>query len=230
MRSAVHHASASVAGAFLAVEDRLHAFAVRHAFVLLRIAFGFVFFLFGFLKFFPGLSPAQNLAQQTTSLLFFDLVPPGAGLVVVAVMECAVGLCLLLGRYLRPAVWLLAATMVGILSPLVLLTGQLFSGPHHLPNLLGQYILKDVVLAAGVLVLAAHARGGRVVVPEMPLPAERAHRTAVAARHRSAVATRTPEELRRPGAFGEATPAAGRPGGRPGALGVATRRPATGPR
>lgn len=230
MRSAMHHASASVAGRVLAVEDHLHAFAVRHGFVLLRTAFGFVFFLFGFLKFFPGLSPAQDIAEQTTGMLFFHLVPSGTGLIVVAVMECSVGLCLLFGRYLRQAVWLLAATMVGILSPLVLLTGQLFSGPHHLPNLLGQYILKDVILAAGVLVLAAHTRGGRVVVPETPVPEERAHRTAVAAWHRSAVRTRTARDLRRPGAFGEATPAVARATARPGVLGVATRRPATGSR
>jgi uncharacterized membrane protein YphA (DoxX/SURF4 family) len=224
----MHHVSGLVSGRFLALEDRLHDFAVRNGFVLLRIAFGFVFFLFGFLKFFPGLSPAQDIAQQTTGMLFFHLVPSGAGLVLVAVMECSVGLCLLTGRYLRQAVWLLAATMVGILSPLVLLTGQLFTGPHGLPNLLGQYILKDFILAAGVLVMAAHTRGGRIVVPEAPDPEERAHRTAVAARHRSAAATRTLRDQRRPGSFGEVVPPRNRPGVlRPGVLTAATiRRPA----
>lgn len=203
MRPTMHAVSALASERFLAVEDHLHAFAVRRGFTLLRTAFGFVFLLFGGLKFFPGLSPAQDIAQQTTGILFLHLVPSGTGLLLVAVMECTVGLCLLTGRYLRQAVWLLAATMVGILSPLVLLSGQLFDGPHHLPNLLGQYILKDVILAAGVLVMAAHTRGGRIVVPEAPDPEERLHRTAVAARHRSRVPTRTPRDERRPGAFGE---------------------------
>ncbi|MDO9409917.1 DoxX family membrane protein [Patulibacter sp.] len=199
----MHAVSAFASERFLLVEDRLHDFAVRHGFTLLRTAFGFVFFLFGFLKFFPGLSPAQDIAEQTTGILFLHLVPPQTGLLVVAVMECTVGLCLLTGRYLRQAVWLLAGTMIGILSPLVLLTGQLFTGPHGLPNLLGQYILKDVILAAGVLVMAAHTRGGKIAVPEAPDPAERLHRTAVAARHRTVVPTRAPDGLRRPGSFGE---------------------------
>jgi putative oxidoreductase len=51
------------------------------------------------------------------------------------------------------AIWALA-----ILSPVVLMPGQLFSGPDHAPTLMGQYVLKDVILLAGCLVVAAQVR------------------------------------------------------------------------
>jgi hypothetical protein len=69
-----------------------------------------------------------------------------------------VGLLMISGKAMRFALWLLAFEMFAILSPIVLLPGELFSGPHHLPNLLGQYILKDFVLLGAVLVLFAMQR------------------------------------------------------------------------
>jgi len=43
--------------------------------LLLLLSVGIVFFWFGILKFFPGLSPAQDLAIRTIDLLSFGLVP-----------------------------------------------------------------------------------------------------------------------------------------------------------
>jgi uncharacterized membrane protein YphA (DoxX/SURF4 family) len=151
----------------LRVETAVHDFSVRNSVVLLRIALGFVFVVFGVLKFFPGLSPAQQIAEQTTRVLTLGLVPVSGLLVVVAFVEVLAGLLLIHGRHMRAVVWLLLFEMVAILSPLVTLPGELFDGPHHLPSLLGQYILKDVVLLAGVLVLAAHTKDGRIVVPAL---------------------------------------------------------------
>lgn len=135
---------------------------VRHSVTYLRVALGLVFVLFGTLKFFPGLSPAQAIAEQTTGILTFHLVPAGVLIELVAVVEVLAGILLVSGRYMRAVVALLLFEMVGILSPIVLLPGELFNGPHHLPSLLGQYILKDFVLVGAVLVLAAHTRGARI--------------------------------------------------------------------
>ncbi len=41
------------------------------------MSLGLVFLWFGFLKFFPGLSPAQDLAARTVDKLTFGLVQPG---------------------------------------------------------------------------------------------------------------------------------------------------------
>ncbi|WP_051470902.1 DoxX family protein [Patulibacter minatonensis] len=148
------------------VETAVHDFSVRRSVLMLRISLGFVFIVFGVLKFFPGLSPAQQIAEQTTAVLTFHLVPVSGLLFVVAFVEVLAGILLIQGRYMRAVVWLLLFEMVAILSPLVTLPGELFNGPHHLPSLLGQYILKDVVLFSGVLVLAAHTRRGSIVVPQ----------------------------------------------------------------
>lgn len=145
-----------------AIEAVCHRFLVAHSIAMLRISLGVVFLAFGVLKFFPGVSPAQNLVEQTTHLLTFGLLPAAAALVLVAAMECAIGLCLVTGRLMRPAIYLLGAQLIGILSPLILLTGRLFDGPHGAPTLEGQYVLKDIILVAATLVLAASVTGGRL--------------------------------------------------------------------
>ena len=126
---------------------------LRASIDLLRISVGLVFILFGMLKFVPGLSPAEELATQTMSRLTFGLMPDGLSLVVVAALETTIGLCLLTGRHLRLGLVLLGMAMVGVLSPLVLFTGQLFAGPYYAPTLEAQYVIKDVILlAAGVVI------------------------------------------------------------------------------
>jgi putative oxidoreductase len=153
--------------AFEQVEEKLHGALVRHSIKALRITVGAVFLGFGALKFFPGVSPAQDLSIKTIELLTFGLVPWRAGLVAIATLECFIGICLLANRWMRLAVWLLAIEFVGILAPLVLLPGRLFSGPHDAPTLEGQYVLKDIILvAAGMAIAAGTFRGGRLVRDE----------------------------------------------------------------
>lgn len=128
---------------------------------LLRLSVGLVFLGFGLLKFFPGLSPAEELVERTVGELTFGMVPDRVGLMLVAAMESAIGLCLLTKRYLRVGLALLGLAMVGILSPLVLLPEELFRGHAFAPTLAGQYVLKDIVLLAAGLVIAARALGAR---------------------------------------------------------------------
>jgi putative oxidoreductase len=145
-----------------AIEAVCHRWLVAHSIAILRVSLGAVFLGFGVLKFFPGVSPAQNLVESTTHLLMLGLIPGGVALVIVATMECIIGLCLVTGRAMRGAVYLLGAQLIGILSPLVLLTSRLFHGPHGAPTLEGQYVLKDVIIVGAALVLAATIGGGRL--------------------------------------------------------------------
>jgi uncharacterized membrane protein YkgB len=71
-----------------------------------------------------------------------------------ALMECFIGLTLVTGRFLRTGLLVLGMALVGIMSPLALFFGDLFPGA---PTLEAQYVLKDVVLAAAGLVIAAKA-------------------------------------------------------------------------
>lgn len=149
---------------FLHLENQIHHQLVAHSIAGLRIAVGLIFLGFGVLKFFPGVSPAQELTEATTHILFLGLVPGGVAVVMIATLECLIGICLLANRGMRLAVWLLAIEFVGILSPLFLLPARLFAGPHHAPTLEGQYVLKDIILVAAALVIAAGSfRGGRLV-------------------------------------------------------------------
>ncbi len=142
------------------VEATVHRFLLAYSITCLRLSLGIVFLAFGALKLFPGVSPAQNLVETTTHILTFGLVPGPVALAGVAVLECVIGLCLLSSRTVRLAICLLGIQLVGILSPLVLLTGRLFSGPHNAPTLEGQYVIKDIVLVGATLVLAAVTLGG----------------------------------------------------------------------
>jgi len=152
---------------FVDLENAIHRQLVHHSTTLLRVSVGAVFFGFGLLKYFPGTSPAEDLTLKTTELLTFGLVPGSVALVGVATLECFIGLCLLTGRLMRLAVWLLVLQLVGILSPVVLLPERLFGGPGYAPTLEGQYVLKDIILATAAMVIAAVSfRGGRIVRDE----------------------------------------------------------------
>ena len=144
-------------------ETRLTKWLVAHSLAVLRVSLGAVFLGFGLLKFFPGLSPAQELATHATDILSFGLLPAGVSIVMVAALECTIGLSLISGRFLRFTLLLLGFQMVGAMSPLLMFPGELFSGPYHAPTLEAQYILKDVVLISVGLVLGATLHGGRIV-------------------------------------------------------------------
>jgi uncharacterized membrane protein YphA (DoxX/SURF4 family) len=73
-----------VYGLFSQADVRLTSWMAEYGVVVLRISLGIVFFWFGVLKFFPGLSPAQDLAMRTIGLLTFGLVPPQVSIPVLA--------------------------------------------------------------------------------------------------------------------------------------------------
>jgi uncharacterized membrane protein YphA (DoxX/SURF4 family) len=126
------------------------------------VAEGAIFPGVGILKFFPRVSPAQNLSTATLSGLTVGLVPPRVGIILIASLESFIGVCLITGRKLRLTIWLLCIELVGILSPLVLLPGRLFT-PDHAPNIVGQYVLKDLILTAAVVVFISALRDGKLV-------------------------------------------------------------------
>jgi uncharacterized membrane protein YphA (DoxX/SURF4 family) len=146
-----------------AVDVRITRWMARHGVPLLRISLGVVFFWFGVLKFFPGYSPAQELAARTIQVLSFGTVGPAVSIPVLALWECVIGLGLLSGRFMRVTLLLLAAQMAGTLTPLVLFPGEVFTRIPYAPTLEGQYIIKNAVLISAALVLGATVRGGGLV-------------------------------------------------------------------
>jgi putative oxidoreductase len=141
------------------LDAAVHRWLLAHSIALLRIAVGLVFLIFGVLKFFPDVSPAEELTIKTTDALSFDLIPGHVAIVLIASLECIIGLLLITGRFLRVAIYLLAGQLIGILAPLVLFTGRLFDGPHNAPTLEGQYVIKDIILVAAGFVVASKLPG-----------------------------------------------------------------------
>jgi uncharacterized membrane protein YphA (DoxX/SURF4 family) len=141
------------------LDTAIHRWLLAHSIQLLRMVVGLVVLIFGVLKYFPGVSPAEGLTVKTTDALTFGLLPGDIAIVLIASLECAIGLLLITGRWLRVAIYLLAGQLVGILAPLALFTGRLFAGPHHAPTLEGQYVIKDFILVAAGFVVASTLPG-----------------------------------------------------------------------
>jgi len=138
------------------------AYMARYGITLLRISVGVVFLWFGFLKFFPGLSPAEGLAIKTMEVLSFGMVRPRVALIILAAWECAVGLGLILAIFLRTTLLLLWLQMAGTISPMLLFPEEVFSHFPYALTLEGQYIIKNLVLASAGVVVGATVRGGRL--------------------------------------------------------------------
>ena len=139
---------------------RLATWLARYSVDILRVSLGLVFLGFAVLKYFPGVSPAEDLAVRTVETLSLGMLSGYAALVATAIVETVIGLTLITGKFLRVGLFVLGGAMVGILSPLVLFFGDLFPGA---PTLEAQYVLKDIVLVAAALVVTARALGARLV-------------------------------------------------------------------
>lgn len=135
----------------------------RYGVLILRISVGIVFFWFGILKFFPNLSPAQDLAGRTIEVLSFGLVQPAISLPVLAAWEVLIGLGLISGLFMRATLLLLAMQMMGTLTPMLLFPNETWQVFPISPTLEGQYIIKNLVLISAGIVIGATVRGGRLV-------------------------------------------------------------------
>ena len=148
---------------FQRIDVQITNWMARYGVLLLRISLGVVFLWFGVLKFFPNLSPAQDLATRPISTLTFGIVQPEVSLPVLAAWECLIGLGLITGKYLRATLLLLWVQMLGTITPLFLFPNEAFLRFPYAPTLEGQYIIKNIVLVSAGIVIGATVRGGSVI-------------------------------------------------------------------
>ncbi len=139
------------------IDKRITFWMARYGLAIMRIGLGIVFFWFGALKLFPGLSPAEELVRNTTYFVNPDWFIP-----VLALWEMAIGLGLMLGRFLRLTLLLLFLQMPGTALPLVVLPEAVWTQFPYGLTLEGQYIIKNLVLIGAGLVLGGTVRGGRL--------------------------------------------------------------------
>jgi len=157
--------------AFDPIDARITAALARLGVPVLRVGLGLVFLWFGVLKFFPGLSPAQDLAARTIERLTLGIVTAQVALPILATWETLIGVGLISGRFLRATLFLLAVQMLGTITPLFLFPTEAFTAFPYAPTLEGQYIIKNVVLIGAAMVVGATVRGGGLVAePGDPEP------------------------------------------------------------
>jgi uncharacterized membrane protein YphA (DoxX/SURF4 family) len=83
--------------------------------------------------------------------------------VALAILEIAIGVGLILGRFLRLTLLLLFGQMAGTLTPIFLLPDKIWTDFPLGLTLEGQYIMKNAVLISAGFVIGATVRGGRLV-------------------------------------------------------------------
>lgn len=139
------------------IESRITQWMAHHAIWGSRVALGVVFFWFGALKLFPGLSPAEELAGCTLRTLSGGVLEPDLSVPLLGGWECLIGAGFLVGA-LRLAVAGLFLHMTGTVLPMFLFPDQVFA---HVPFVLtfeGQYIVKNLVLISAGLAVGASMR------------------------------------------------------------------------
>ena len=153
---------------FRLLDEHLTKWMADHSILFLRIALGIVFFWFGFLKFFPNLSSAENLAARTIHNLTGGLIESHTSIIILAIWECLIGLGLVSGKFMRITLALLFLQMPGTILPLFFFPEETFLHFPYSPTLEGQYIIKNLVLIAAGIAIGATVRGGAVVAdPEI---------------------------------------------------------------
>ena len=121
--------------------------------LLLRISIGIVFVWFGLLKFFPGYSPAEDLAANTINKLTIDFISSPLNKILLAILEVGIGLFLIIGIWRKPVLILLLGHMICTFTPLFFFPELSFKTAPFVFTLVGQYIMKNIIIICAALVL-----------------------------------------------------------------------------
>lgn len=140
------------------IDTKVTSWMDRNGLFLLRISMGIVFVWFGVLKFFPGVSAAQDLAIRTIEMLTFGLVPEVLIINGLALWEVLIGVGLIWGKYMKATLLLLFLQMIGTFTPVFLFPSEVFNHIPFAPTLEGQYIIKNIVIISAAMVLWGRLR------------------------------------------------------------------------
>lgn len=120
----------------------------KHSVTLMRVALSIVYIWFGALKIF-GMSPAGELVEKTVHWFKPEIFIPILGF-----CEVLIGIGLLVKRFIPYSVSLLLLHMIATFFPIFILNSSCFDAFPYCPTLVGQYIIKNIVLTSGALVVA----------------------------------------------------------------------------
>ena len=133
------------------IQKGLSEWTQNHAVLIARLSLGVIFVWFGMLKFFPGLSPAEEIVKHTIPFISPDLFIP-----VLATWEVLIGIGFLLGRPMWLTLLLLALHMPGTFLPMVVIPDAVWTQFPYGLTLEGQYIIKNFAIISAALFIAAN--------------------------------------------------------------------------
>ncbi len=140
------------------LDQPIHNLASRYYLVAIRTALFIVYFWFGILKLL-GNSPASplvsDLLHKTLPFLSFEQFIIGLSL-----YEVILGVMFLIPKFDRLALILVALHMIVTAGPLVFLP-QITWQTVMTPTLEGQYIIKNLLIIASAITIAAHLQPNR---------------------------------------------------------------------
>ena len=119
----------------------------------LASSIGIVYIWFGMLKYFPGLSPADELAIDTIELLTFGYIPSKVSIILLATWETLVGVMLIINFYRKYAIIFALIHMICTFTPLIIFPNLSFNDFPFGFSLVGQYIFKNIIIICALIVL-----------------------------------------------------------------------------
>lgn len=126
----------------------------KHSITIMRFALAIVYTWFGALKI-MGMSPAGELVEETVYWFRPEIFVP-----ILGICEVMIGLGLLIKQLIPYTILLLLLHMCATLFPVFILQKLCFDAFPYCPTLVGQYIIKNVVLIAGALVVVGKYNTG----------------------------------------------------------------------
>lgn len=120
-----------------------------------RVAIFVIYFYFGILKLFgqsPATPLATALAAKTVGLQHFNLL-----FNILAVYECLIGILFLIPKATRIVIPMLFVHLIIVCSPLILVPNLAWP-KAFVPSLEGQYIIKNIAIAALAIGIAAQTK------------------------------------------------------------------------
>lgn len=128
---------------------------------LMRLSLGIIFVWYGMLKFFPTLSPAEDLAIKTIDIMFFHLIDGSLSIKLLAILEVAIGIGFLSGYYTKLVTIIFLGHMLCTFAPLFILPELSFAHAPYAFTLVGQYIVKNIVfILVGVMIYQNETKRG----------------------------------------------------------------------
>jgi uncharacterized membrane protein YphA (DoxX/SURF4 family) len=142
--------------------DRVEIAAQKAAVPSMRYSIALIMIWFGLPKLFSGTSSAEDLAVSTVEKLTLGIVAGDTARIILAAMEVGFGIVLIIGRWMPLMLLLILGHMIGTFTPFLFFPELLWASPAVL-TIEGQYIVKNVVIIAGLIFLAGWGmrKGGR---------------------------------------------------------------------